>query len=274
MRAALSGAGIDDAYISFRYAENLSQGHGLVFNVGERVEGYSNLLWILILAPFARRDLTPVAEILGLGCCISTLLLAVWGLRRVLRVQSGAAAAFVALLLASSGYFAAWSVAGMESGLHALLLLAAWLRGAIEFQAEKPKRPLSALLFGALAMTRPEGALVALAAVIVHLIASRGRGWAPSSRRTLAFPILRRPGHEKWDVNYTLRVVQPDIIIEANRIREMGSNPIFKEWYTFVPGWRLLDVRVKRAQPKWDRFVAPPLKPSGRDSTSARQPAP
>ena len=36
----------DDAYISFRYAANLVDGHGLVFNPGfERVEGYTNFLW-------------------------------------------------------------------------------------------------------------------------------------------------------------------------------------------------------------------------------------
>ena len=40
----------DDAYISYRYAQNLVDGHGLIFNVGERVEGYSNLLWTLIVA--------------------------------------------------------------------------------------------------------------------------------------------------------------------------------------------------------------------------------
>ena len=41
---------IDDAFISFRYAANLVDGHGLVFNHGERVEGYTNLLWVLILS--------------------------------------------------------------------------------------------------------------------------------------------------------------------------------------------------------------------------------
>jgi hypothetical protein len=40
----------EDAFISFRYASNLIQGHGLVYNVGERVEGYTNFLWTLILA--------------------------------------------------------------------------------------------------------------------------------------------------------------------------------------------------------------------------------
>jgi arabinofuranosyltransferase len=41
---------IDDAFISLRYARNLAEGHGLVYNGGERVEGYTNFLWTLFLA--------------------------------------------------------------------------------------------------------------------------------------------------------------------------------------------------------------------------------
>ncbi len=40
----------DDAYISFRYAANYLTGHGLVYNYGERVEGYTNFLWVMLLA--------------------------------------------------------------------------------------------------------------------------------------------------------------------------------------------------------------------------------
>jgi hypothetical protein len=40
----------DDAFISFRYADNLLRGHGLVYNIGERVEGYTNFLWTVLLA--------------------------------------------------------------------------------------------------------------------------------------------------------------------------------------------------------------------------------
>src|SRR5208337_3877077 len=43
--------GLDDAYISYRYTENLVRGEGLVFNHGERVEGYSNFLYVLAVAP-------------------------------------------------------------------------------------------------------------------------------------------------------------------------------------------------------------------------------
>jgi hypothetical protein len=43
----------DDVFISLRYAQNLVAGHGLVYNPGERVEGYTNFLWTLFLAvPF------------------------------------------------------------------------------------------------------------------------------------------------------------------------------------------------------------------------------
>lgn len=40
----------DDAYISLRYAKNLVDGHGLVWNRGEFVEGYTNFLWTIIIA--------------------------------------------------------------------------------------------------------------------------------------------------------------------------------------------------------------------------------
>src|SRR5213075_1752282 len=43
-------APIDDAFIFYRYAKNLVHGHGLVYNVGERVEGITSLLWTLLIA--------------------------------------------------------------------------------------------------------------------------------------------------------------------------------------------------------------------------------
>ncbi|UCD59352.1 MAG: hypothetical protein JSV16_08595, partial [Candidatus Hydrogenedentota bacterium] len=41
---------VDDAFISFRYAKHLAEGKGIVFNKGERVEGYTNFLWVLLMA--------------------------------------------------------------------------------------------------------------------------------------------------------------------------------------------------------------------------------
>ena len=50
----------DDAFISFRYAENLVQGLGLVFNEGERVEGFTNFSWTLVTALAMRVGVDPV----------------------------------------------------------------------------------------------------------------------------------------------------------------------------------------------------------------------
>lgn len=50
----------DDAFISFRYARNLIEGHGLVFNVGEYVEGYTNFLWTLLVSLHLWLGLDPV----------------------------------------------------------------------------------------------------------------------------------------------------------------------------------------------------------------------
>lgn len=58
----------DDAFISFRYADNLLHGNGLVWNPGERVEGYSNFLWTLLMAAGMWMGIDPVpwSQLLGI----------------------------------------------------------------------------------------------------------------------------------------------------------------------------------------------------------------
>lgn len=46
----LTPVAIDDAYITFSYSKNLATGHGPVYGHGERVEGYSNFLWMVAVA--------------------------------------------------------------------------------------------------------------------------------------------------------------------------------------------------------------------------------
>jgi hypothetical protein len=65
--------GIDDANIFFTYASNLAEGEGFVYNQGgERVEGFTSLLWTLICAVAFLVSARPEPLLLG----ISTLLLA------------------------------------------------------------------------------------------------------------------------------------------------------------------------------------------------------
>jgi hypothetical protein len=76
------------------------------------------------------------------------------------------------------------------------------------------------------------------------------------------------PGHEKWDVDYMLRVIQPGIIIEGTRIPDMARHPLFKERYVSVSSWNYLDVQIRRDLLEGGLSGAPPTIPSGRDSTS------
>ena len=42
---------VDDAFIWFRYAQNLAAGHGITFNPeGPRAEGYTGFLWLWVMA--------------------------------------------------------------------------------------------------------------------------------------------------------------------------------------------------------------------------------
>ena len=65
----------DDAYISFRYAQNLAEHGQLVFNLGERVEGYTNFLWTVLLAGLLKLGLLPEvwSRVLGTAAAIGTL---------------------------------------------------------------------------------------------------------------------------------------------------------------------------------------------------------
>src|ERR1051326_7822740 len=42
----------DDSFITYRYVKNFTDGNGLVFNIGDRVEGYTCFLWVLLLSLF------------------------------------------------------------------------------------------------------------------------------------------------------------------------------------------------------------------------------
>lgn len=166
-----SGLAVDDAYISFRYAANLMHGHGLVFNPGERVEGYSNFLWVLMMAPAAAGagDPTRWSQVLGLGFAVAALLVAMNSLQRVFGITRPALRVALGAGIAANAYFAAWSTGGLESGLYAALLTAFWARTAEETARRRVVFPAAALLCGALATARPEGLLVAGVAVALQL---------------------------------------------------------------------------------------------------------
>ncbi|MEV6619528.1 hypothetical protein AB0M83_12800 [Amycolatopsis sp. NPDC051106] len=153
----------EDALVSFRYAQNIADGNGPVFNPGERVEGYTNFLWLVLIAlPRAAfgADVQTTAVVFGvlaaLGCVLLSYLL-------VNRIVAGAGAEprpaigiAAAVLTASAGGLAVYGPSGSEVPLFVLLLLAVCYSLAA-------RRPVVAGVLVAFAvMTSPEGLVVAV----------------------------------------------------------------------------------------------------------------
>lgn len=153
----------DDAFISFRYARNLAELGALELNPGERVEGYTNFLWVVMLAAFQAVGVAPprVAPVLtGLGA-LAGLVAAVL-VARVLRRRWGddaeptrlqALDLIPAMLLVSLPEHMVWSHGGLETSWSAALVLAsiaAWSSDRLR---------LSAGLAAAAALLRLDGLL-------------------------------------------------------------------------------------------------------------------
>ena len=146
------GYSVDDAFISMRYAKNLADGNGLVYNPGERVEGYSNLAWTLMLAGMHKVSPEPLELVKATGILLGVLALPIIMLLVVEVTGSASAAALVALLVAANQFVAVWLVAGLEGPLFLFAL------AALAWAASKDRKVLFVLAGALVCLCRPEGA--------------------------------------------------------------------------------------------------------------------
>ena len=163
--AVLSWWLTDDAFISFRYARNLLEGHGLVFNPGERVEGYTNFLWTLELAGiWALFGVRPEhsAPWLSVLFTVGTLAAVLYQVARMPSLRHRGLIAWMSLgLLCGSATFAVWtSAGGLETRQFTFLVVAAVVLLSVH---RGSRLGLLSASFGLClaSLTRPEGLLIA-----------------------------------------------------------------------------------------------------------------
>jgi hypothetical protein len=149
----------DDAYISFRYARNLALSGQLVFNLGERVEGYTNFLWTVVLALGIKLGLGPVAlsRFLGVALGVATLAVVVRMSLRLAGEQRSRWHLVAPMLLASMGAYACWCSGGLETHLFTFLVTLGF--DLVLAEITMGKGCASAWAFAFASMTRPEGAM-------------------------------------------------------------------------------------------------------------------
>ncbi len=153
----------DDAYITFRYARHLATGYGPVWNQGLAVEGYSNFLWMLVLAGLHRAGLGPevASQLLGVACFAGSLLLV---FRLGQKLLPGRWWALAACWLTGTNYtFFMYATGGLETQLMAMLVLAA-LTVVVSASQRRHLRLVSAVALSAYAglalLTRPDSPLL------------------------------------------------------------------------------------------------------------------
>lgn len=170
----------DDMMISMRYARNLAEGHGLVWNPGERVEGYTNFLWTVVMAglhfvPHTDATIALVVKAVNFVLTATTLWLSVRFLR-LFAPRSLLVTPLLLVLMVGCGDVLLWSVWGFEVALLALLNVAFFHRLALARH--------DAITFGILALvplTRGDGVYIFAGNALVALALSR------DLRRTLGF---------------------------------------------------------------------------------------
>jgi arabinofuranosyltransferase len=161
----------EDAYISFRYAQNLADGKGLVFNQGERVEGYTNFLWTILLTAGLKAGLRPesISVTLGLFCTVISFL-SLFGIYRNLFGKSFLFPASL-LALALNYTWACFSTSGMETCLLSALIVSSFYvlsESELSDRREDWKCFVLGVLLVLALMTRPD-AILACAVIFLFL---------------------------------------------------------------------------------------------------------
>jgi hypothetical protein len=189
---------VDDAMTSVQYARNLALGNGVVFNVGERVEGYTNFLWVLLMAPFywvARLfQLEFVHMVIAVSIVLSGIaLLLVYRLAREIWDRNIVATVTALGLCVVDNSYTAWAAFALENHLLAVCILS-----AIYFARSKsPKAFLwTGIALACAQATRPDAALFCACVVgseaVEVLVRTSGAGRSSFKRQLM--PWLKMVG--------------------------------------------------------------------------------
>jgi arabinofuranosyltransferase len=225
----------DDTFISLRYARNLADGHGLRFNYGENppVEGFTNLLWTLLLViPFSFHfDPLIYTKMLGIcsGCFLiltaAVLIYGYTGSRWLTRLGTWILALNVTLCL--------WSVAGLEMVLFSGIVLAAIY--SVPGIFGRGCRVMWVIFWSFLAvLTRPEGIIVVVCiGGILWIRSFKNRQYRRAAIMFTACILLLGCGYAVWKILYFQSVVPNTFYAKVG----LDLSNRLKAGYQYIRGW-------------------------------------
>ncbi len=171
----------DDSYITYRYVKNFTEGSGLVFNIGEKVEGYTCFFWVILLSfiKLIGIDFIGASQTLGI---ISSLLVLFFTYKISEQIFPKRKNEFfnftfsiaAVIMLTANGAFAYWTVSGMETGLFTLLVTLGVYLYLKEINSSSQRFPYSSIVFLLASLTRPEGNLIFAVTILHRIITASG----------------------------------------------------------------------------------------------------
>jgi arabinofuranosyltransferase len=260
---------MDDAYISWRYADHLARGLGLVWNEGEYVEGYTNFLWTVILAIPHRLGLNVEMFANVLGVVLFTITLSIFYALVGTLTQSWLAAAAATLTLGLFPSFAAFATGGLETQMQTCLVTATCALVVTGMRRAGPSRLVAAGVgtTAALAMlTRMDSFVIVAPLITIYgwsFVAAHGWRNLGTFAPTVAAPLAICGGWLAWKLAY-YGALLPNTYhakVEGVELARQGAGFVlsFVQAYAFylplagvlVGGWlaweRRLDRRVVAA---------------------------
>lgn len=199
----------DDIFITLRYAENFLLGHGLVYNVGERVDGFTHFLWLAVLIACGRAG----ADLLGASLTLGVLsFVGVLGLFALVSYRTAPRTARLVLPITSLALVAnldcrIWATSGLETAFLTLLLSLAFVTAFFIRIRQAVRVVLVGTFLALAALTRPDAVLfwaagfLFLAARLVLGNASRKRAVRDLVLFALPACLLVAP-YEVWRTAY------------------------------------------------------------------------
>jgi len=249
----------DDAFVSMRYAENLAEGHGLVWNPGEApVEGYTNLLWTLYMALLHLLGLGTNQIILGVqltsALCLALSLVFVG--RIVLLQTKGALWAAMGAMICTGLYLPlnTFSLQGMEPGLLALILtMGTWYALAA---LNEDRFCIAPYIFMGIALLIRPDAIVAGLVMVGYLVITD----AERRKRHLLYGTLTLVGvslaligfrlayyGEHLPNTYYLKLTGYPLLLRLSRGAHVGFQFLSNTYFLFILlpiGWGLVSRRL------------------------------
>jgi len=233
----------EDAFINFRIIENFLAGHGPVYNVGERVEAYSDPLWLFLLAGIHGvvhgLSLEWLSVILGITGTVTGVVLAGRAIQQ-LGVSRGEPIVLPIGLLIFSVVAGVWefTTGGLEMGMvFAWMGASVWLLVRLERQRSGPVP--CAFIMGLGTLVRPELAIMSAVFLMGWAVVVGSPGWkgSRSPTRRWILPVLAALA---LPVLYELfRMAYFGLLVANTALAKSGTGAWWSQGFTYL--WNFVD---------------------------------